>query len=150
MKEVTDVTIISTNLNKKILDKYQDYSLIEDNFTYEELLKKKKVIFFNVLNNLSDEELKKIFDYVKKNNILFINVTNEIELSLYTNYLIIYDKENILIEGSTIEVLKNEKLLKRLGLQLPFMVELSLLLKDYGLIDEIYLEKERLVDKLWK
>lgn len=150
MKEVTNVTIISTNLNKNLLNKYKDYFIIENNFTYEELLSKKKVIFFNVLNNLSKEEIKKLFEYLKNNNILFINATNETELVIYTDYLIVYDKENILVEGNTIEVLKNEKLLKRLGFQLPFMIELSILLKDYELIDEIYLDKESLVDKLWK
>jgi len=150
MKEITSVTIVSTNLNRELLDNYKEYYVIDSNFTYEELLQKKKVIFFNVLNNLNDGELRKIFDYLKDNNILFINVTNDIELSLYTDYLIIYDKIKILIEGKTLEVLKNEKLLKRLGVHLPFIVELSLLLKDYGLINDVYLDKESLVDILWK
>ena len=78
-----------------------------------------------------------------------INFTNDLEEALFTSYLVVYDKENILVGGNTIEVLKCEKLLKRVGLQLPFIVELSLLLKDYGLLDEIYLDKERLKDKLW-
>lgn len=150
MNEITNVTIVSTNLNKKLLKKYIDYALIEGNFTYEELLNKKKVIFFNVLNNLDDASLKKLFNYLKTNNILFIIATNDMELCLYTDYLIVYDKENILIEGPTIEVLKNEKLLKRLGLGPPFMIDLSLLLKDYGLVDKIYLDKESLVNILWK
>lgn len=149
MKE-TNVTIVSTNLNKKILSKYDGYKIIESDFTYEELLNCKKVIFYNVLNNLEDNEINKLFDYLKSNNIMFINATNDIELALYTDYLIVYDEENILIEGSTIEVLKNEKLLKRIGIHLPFIVELSLLLKDYNLIDNIYLNKESLVNILWK
>ena len=48
------------------------------------------------------------------------------------------------------EVLKNEKLLKRIGLSLPFMVELSLLLKDYNLVDNIYLDNKTLKGILWK
>jgi len=148
--ELTNVTIISTNLNKELLNNYKDYYVIENNFTYEEILLKKKVLFFNVLNNLNDSVLSKLFEFLKENNIKFINVCNNIELSLYTDYLIVYDKNNILIEGTTVEVLKNEKLLKRVGIGLPFIVELSLLLKDYGLINEIYLDKESLVDKLWK
>lgn len=150
MREITNVTILSTNLNKKIFSNYLGYKIIEDSFTYEELLNNKKVIFYNVLNNLIESDLQKLFNFLKDNNILFINATNDIELCLYTEYLIVYDDENILIEGSTLEVLKNEKLLKRLGIHLPFIVELSLLLKDYGLVDKIYLNKESLVDKLWK
>lgn len=145
----TSVTIISTNLNKRILDKYRDYHIINDNFTYQELLNYKKVIFFNVLNNLKKDELDKLFQYLKDSNIDFINVVNNLELCLYTEYLIVMDEKNILIEGSTIEVLKNDKLLKRLGIELPFIVELSLLLKDYNLIDKIYLNYEELEGALW-
>lgn len=150
MDIITNVTIISTNLNKGLLNNYKDYYVIENNFTYEEILKEEKVVFFNILNNLSKEELDKLFKFLNDNNILFVNFTNDIELSLYTDYLIIYDQDKILMEGKTLDILKNEKLIKRLGLNLPFIVELSLLLKDYGLVKDIYLDKESLVDKLWK
>ena len=149
MKE-TDVTIISTNLNKLISNNYVGYEIIENDFTYQELLSKKKVIFFNVLNNLSEEELIKLFKFLKDSNIKYINLTNNLELTLYTKYLIVYDKEKVLIEGNTIDVLKKDKLLKRLGFELPFIVELSLLLKDYNLIQDIYLTKESLARALWK
>jgi hypothetical protein len=145
----TSITIISTNLNKHILDKYKDYHVIDDNFTYQELLTYKKVIFFNVLNNLDKVELDKLFNYLKEKDIKYINIANNLELCLYTNYLIVMDEKNILIEGSTIEVLKNDKLLKRLGFELPFIVELSLLLKDYNLIDKIYLDYKELEGALW-
>lgn len=146
----TNVTIISTNINLGLLDKYKDYYIIDNNFTYEELLEKKKIVFFNVLNNLDDEKLTKLFEFLNSNNMLYVNISNNMETSLYTKYLIIYDKNKILIEGKTLDVLKEEKLLKRLGLKLPFMVELSILLKDYGLINELYLKKENLVGALWK
>ena len=146
----TNVTIVSVNLSKNILSKYKEYYVIDDNFTYDELLKNKKVIFFNVLNNLKEDDLNKLFKFLKENDIKFINVTNNMELCLYTDYLIVMDIDNILIEGPTIEVLKNDKLLKRLGFELPFMVDLSLLLKDYNLINNIYLNNESLVGALWK
>lgn len=150
MNKETNVTIISTSINKKILDNYKDYYIIDSNFKKEDLLDKQKVIFFNVLNDLEEDKIKKLFEYLNNNNINFINVTNNIELVLYTKYLIVYDKENIIIEGNTLDVLKEEKILKRIGIELPFMIDLSLLLKDYSLIDKIYLDKESLVDLLWK
>lgn len=150
MNEITNVTIISTNINKHILNKYKNYQIIDNNFSYEELLIKKKVIFYNILNNLKEEKLKELFNYLNNNNILYINITNNLELSLYTNYLIVYDNNNIVIEGKTNKVLENEKILKRLGFKLPFIIELSILLKDYNLIDKIYLNKESLVEDIWK
>ena len=149
MKE-TNVTIISTNLNKGIVNKYKDYYIIEDNFNLEDLINYKKVIFFNVLNNLDKDNIKKVINFVKDNDIKFVIATNNLELTLYTDYLVIYDKKDILAEGKTIDILKNDKLLKRLGFELPFLVDLSLLLKDYGLIDNIFLTKESLVNALWK
>ncbi len=150
MEEVTSVTIVSTNINKDILNNYNSYHVIDKSFKIEELLQYKKIIFFNVFNELDDVKIKEIYKYLDDNHILYINVTNNMEEVLATKYLIIYDKDKILIEGPTLEVLKNEKLLKRIGLNLPFIVELSLYLKDYNLIDKIYLNKESLVGDLWK
>jgi len=147
---ITNVTIISTNLNRNILNNYQEYKIIDNNFTYEELLKNKMVIFFNVLSNLSNEELNKLYTFLKKNNIYFINVTNNIEETLFADKLIIYDKDKVLAEGNTLELLQNEKLLKRLGFNLPFIMQLSILLKDYNLTNKIFLNKESLAGELWK
>lgn len=147
---ITDVTIISTNLNKDILKNYNDYKLINNSFSYEELIQYEKVIFFNVLNELTSEEVKKLFDYLKLHRIKFINATNNMEEILYTKDLIIYDKDNIVAEGNTLELIKNDKLFRRLGFKLPFIVSLSILLKDYGLVNKIYLDKESLVGDLWK
>lgn len=147
---ITDITIISTYLNKDILKNYNDYKLINNSFSYEELIQYEKVIFFNVLNELTSEEVKKLFDYLKLHRIKFINATNNMEEILYTKDLIIYDKENIVAEGNTLELIKNDKLFRRLGFKLPFIVSLSILLKDYGLVNKIYLDKESLVGDLWK
>ena len=149
MDKETDVTIVSTNLNKNILTKYPNYHVIENNFNMEDLCKYTHVIFYNNLNNLSEKKVKEIFTFLKNNYIKFINITNNMEFTLLTTYLIIYDRNNILIEGPTLEVLKNTKLIKRIGLNLPFMVDLSLLLKDYNLLDKIYLDKEELRGVLW-
>ena len=134
----TDVTIISTNISNDILNNYQDYVLVKD---LSKLLSYQKVIFFLTLDNKSEREVLEIYKLLKENNIKYV---------LLTKYLKVYDKEKVLIEGNTIEVLKNTKLLKRLGLEIPFMVDLSLLLKDYNLVNDIFLDKEDLVDYLWE
>lgn len=145
----SDITIMSTNLNKNILKNYPDYHVITEEFTEDDLLTYPKVIFYEVLDKKREEEIKELFSLLKEHHIDYINVTNNHEQVLLTDYLIIYDKEKVLIEGSTLEVLKQEKLLKRLGIVLPFMVELSLLLQDYGLIKDIYLDYNSLEHALW-
>ena len=77
-------------------------------------------------------------------------MTNNIEEVLLTSNLIVYMDDKEVVSGDTLEVLKNEKLLKRIGLSLPFMVELSMYLQDYNLVDKIYLDKNELEGVLWK
>ena len=54
------------------------------------------------------------------------------------------------MEGLKEQVLQEEKILKKLGFHLPFIVELSNGLKYYGLVDKIYFKNEELVNALWK
>ena len=42
-----------------------------------------------------------------------------------------------------------EKLLKRLGFGLPFIVDLSLSLEFYDILDKIYYDTSSLVGELW-
>ena len=124
--------------------------MIENNFVISNLLKYPKIIFFNALNKLESEEIKELYNILKNNNIKYINVTNNIEEVLLTSNLIVYMDDKEVVSGDTLEVLKNEKLLKRIGLSLPFMVELSMYLQDYNLVDKIYLDKNELEGVLWK
>lgn len=147
---ITDVTIISTNLSRNILKRYSNYQVFDKSFTYDELLKYKCVLFFNILAGLNDSDIKKLYEFLRDNKINFINVTNNMEEIRFTEKLIIYDNDVVVAEGKTLELIKNEKLFKRLGFKLPFIVELSLLLKDYGLVDKIYEDYSDLVGDLWK
>lgn len=149
LEKETDVTIMSLNLHKCILKEFEDYHVFDSNIEMREIKKYKKIIFFNCLHLLDDKGKRLLIRYLKDNDIKFINITNKEEEVIYTNYLVITDKLDILIEGKTIEVLKESKLLKRLGFNLPFMIDLSMMLKDYGLINELYLDERKLVAKLW-
>lgn len=145
----TDVTIVGLNLNHNIIDNYPDYYVIDKPFKIEELKLKEKILFFNSLHFIKDENKKILINYLKKNKKSFIIITNNIEEVLLTKYLIVIDEEKILIEGQTLAVLKEDKLLKRLGFDLPFTVSLSLLLKDYDMLDTICVTNQELVDKIW-
>ena len=63
--------------------------------------------------------------------------------------IVIYDKK-VICEGKTMSVLNEEKILKRLNIGLPFIVELSKYFMDYGMIDKYYLTNEKLIGALWK
>ena len=103
--------------------------------------------------NLSSEDKDFIFDtlssYVSK-GLAVIFSTNNSDDVLYSNRMIVLHNGSIAIEGATPSVLKKDSLLLKLGVELPFMVDLSLKLKFYEVISKVYLDEEELVNKLWK
>ena len=94
--------------------------------------------------------LNKGIEYLNSKNILLVNVTSNSDDALYTDYTICLYNGIIAIDGKSINVFKEEKLLKRIGISLPFMIDLSIQLQLYGLIDKCYLSKEKMVKQLWK
>lgn len=74
----------------------------------------------------------------------------EIEETLWLDYLIVIHEEKVIMEGKSKLVLQEEKILKKLGFNLPFIVELSNSLKYYQLVDKTYFDSLELVEDLWK
>lgn len=116
------------------------------------LLEKPQLLFVDrIFQYFNEKEREKFINYIINNlHITLVYSSSNIEDSLLFPYTIILNQGSVAIEGQTLSVLKEEKLMKRLGIGLPFMVDLSLQLKLYGLIDSIYIDKGKLVHDLWK
>lgn len=109
-----------------------------------------------------DEALTRIDDYDKKNvleiiqklhkdkNITIINVTHDMEETIYCDEIVLIDKGKLVLKGPKELVLMEEKIFNEIGLELPFLASLSLKLKYYDLVDNIILDMDKLVNKLWK
>jgi len=68
---------------------------------------------------------------------------------LFTKQIHVLEQGEIVMSGDTLAILKEDVLLKKLGLSLPFLVNLSLMLKFYEILDDVYLDMEELVNRLW-
>lgn len=108
------------------------------------------IVFLNVLTYTDREFKSKVIKYLKSNHKQIINYTTEPEETLFLDYLIILQNTKVIIEGKTKLVLKEEKIITRLGFNLPFIIELSSGLKYYKVIDKLYYDEESLVNYLWK
>lgn len=104
----------------------------------------------DILSLFSKQEKMDFLILLREFNITLFYVTSDIEDTLLFPYVIVMGRDGILIEGNTINVLKQEKIMHRLGFTLPFLVDLSLQLKSYEMIDEIFLDEQELIQKLWK
>ena len=94
--------------------------------------------------------IKKLKEYQQKHSLTIVETTINLEDSLSSDYLYIINKGNVVVEGTPINVLKEDTLIKRLGLSIPFMMDLSLKLEFYEILDDVELDMDRMVDTLWK
>lgn len=108
------------------------------------------IVFDDVFVNMSENLVKKIIKYCKNQNITIINITTDIESVVDSDYLIVLYEKNIAMEGKTLECLKEEKVLRRLGFNLPFLVDLSIQLGYYGLLNEVYTNDRKMIKAIWK
>lgn len=117
------------------------------------IIKPNILIIDNIISELDYPDKELIFDilkeYAKSGNIV-INFTSDIEEALYADKMIIINDRKVVCEGKTLSVLNEEKLLKRLNIGLPFMIELSKYLMDYSIINKYYMTNEKMVGAIWK
>lgn len=106
-------------------------------------------VFFNVLTYLDNKFKNTLIKYLKSQDKIIINYTTDIEETLLLDYLIVLHENKVVMEGKKELVLKEEKILKKLGFNLPLVVELSNGLKYYGLINKTYFNNNELVNALW-
>lgn len=114
----------------------------------------KILILDDALSMISSKDkamiIKVIKRYKKDNNMTIINFTDDLEESFGSNRLIVISKGKILFDGKPKEVMENDTLLNRMGVEIPFIVDLSSKLKLYGLLEDIYFDDEKLVYDIWK
>ena len=77
-------------------------------------------------------------------------ITSSLEHSLKSDYLYVINESKIMIEGNPKEIIEKDNIMNKAGLNLPFMIDLSVKLRDYELINSIEQDKDRMVDLLWK
>lgn len=149
----SDVLDIETLKAKLSVDSYLVYSSLQNKIISKviNLVESgiRKIILDEVMVFVDYNIKKAIINYLEQNNVTYINITNDIEDVLFSEYLVVIYDGKVALEGNTMNVLKEEKLLKRMGYSLPFIVDLSLQLNYYGLIKQIHKNKDELVNELW-
>lgn len=155
IKENLNYTIISNSIDKKLLETISEYSVLDDNLSFTELKEiietnlNKRVVFNDLLRKFTKAGKERILALIKDRNMHFINITSNMEEVYYGDYVYVFDNEEIALEGETEVVLKEEKILKRLGFGLPFATDVSTQLMYYNVLNKVYYDTEKLVNDLW-
>ena len=104
------------------------------------------------LSPLEKEEFMGLLEQLRTRGITIIMSSSSLDEVIYTINSIIYvlDKGKIVSKGDMLEVLSDDSLLNKIGLELPFMVDLSVKLEYYNLTDKINMSPLGMVESLWK
>lgn len=140
LKDAQGKNINTLSLNQKNLIKILKYLIIEPEFIAIDCL----------LSSLNYDTKARVIEFIKDRNITLLNVTNDLNDTLFGNKIYVLSDFTLVLEGPTQTVLKTDTMLKRFGFKLPDEIELSIELINYGVLNKIYLDKEKLVNSLWK
>ena len=103
-----------------------------------------------MLDSKGRKDVMEILYNLWKKGKTIILITHHPEETMYGERIIVLDKGKIIMDGSTDEVYRKSRELRELGLALPPYVELSLLLKEKGVVKDIYFSSSSLVSALEK
>lgn len=119
------------------------------------IIHKPKVIFLDnpylYLNKKESNVINKLLkSIVKSENITVLVTTMNLENIIQADNVIVLGKKGIIIKGTPLEVLKQDNILARNDIYIPTMINLSVKLGEYDLLNKIILDPKRMVDTLWK
>ena len=148
-------TILVNNANKAFFENFESYKVLDTMDGFDaikmqvEVFLSKRIVFNEIWYYLSKEEKSELLEILKRRNVSFVNITSNVEDVIYSDYVIVYDDDKKILEGNKEMVLRNEKLLKRLGYGIPFVVDLSIQLNYYDIFDTVYYDMDKLTEVLW-
>ena len=158
------INVLVKDIAKDIKISHLLNSKIKDLNEYDKL---KVMLATNVINNpkllllddptiylspLEKEDFMGILERLRTRGITIIISTSSLEEVIYTfnSNIYVLDKGDIVSSGEMLDVLSNDSLLNKVGLELPFMVDLSVKLAYYNLVSNINMSPLGMVEYLWK
>ncbi len=151
---------------KRVLKKFNIYEYMYSNIHDLSLVDKQRfnlalstitnpdlLLLDNPFVNFSLIEEKDIINYLKNlchKGMTIVITTHNPEECLIADKLLIVNKFNKVIYDKPSRIFSNSNILKKINIELPFMVDLSLKLKFYNLVKKIEIDMESMVDDLWK
>lgn len=119
-----------------ILATEKDFIILDDALSKLDGLQKKKVVV--------------LLQELNKKNITILNISTNIEDSLYGQEIIVLQYGSMIFHGPKEVLFKKEQMIRKAGLELPFLADLSIRLIYYGILDHIILDMDEMVNEVWK
>lgn len=118
------------------------------------LLKKPKILLLDNLEEFLKEDTMKIITYLKKyqkdNDLTIVIATIHLDEIIDSDYVYIIKNGKVELEGKPNIILEKDNIINKIGLSLPFCIDLSVKLKDYNLLNEIKFDNIGIINDIWK
>lgn len=138
----------------KLLDSRIDMLYLEDKILVKVLsyliINPKVFVLDNLISYLTKSHQNLLYKYIKEKNISFINIVTDANQLLYCDNVVVMNNYKGVLCGSVSSVLDGNSILPYMGIKLPFIVDLSQNLILYNVINKVYQDTGKLVNKLWK
>ncbi len=149
---ISGVTEISTILEDKI-NKLNTFEKIKVLIATSIMHEPKLLFIDDVLRFLTKNERKTILDIIKRINyeldITILYTTSDIEDVIDIDNIIVINDGKIQFIDSYRNIIYRDNDLTKMGIEIPVMVDLSRKLEFYNLLDDIYYDPDKVVNKLW-
>lgn len=103
----------------------------------------------NLVSYLNKTSKNLLFKYIKENNITFLNITSDTDELLLSDNVVVMNNFKAVICSNVKSVIEGNSILPYMGIKLPFIVDLSQNLILYNVVDKVYSDSRKLVDKIW-
>ncbi len=118
------------------------------------LIHKPKVLLLDdILVGLNSSDRERIILILKRviqeMDIIIIATTSSLEDTIYSDAILVLDEGIIKYSGTLNDILKHDGSLTKMGIEIPVMMDMSVKLGFYDLLDKIVLDEKEMVDELW-
>ena len=86
---------------------------------------------------------------VRELELIVVLTTSNLEDAIYSDAVLVIDQGYIRYSGRLSDVLEHDNALAKMGIEIPVMMDMSLKLKFYNLLNQVILNEEEMVDALW-
>ena len=103
------------------------------------------------LNNNEKKEIREILDnIIDELDISIILTTSSLSDIEGLNNIYVLNNGRIVMYDSYDNIIIKDNELSKIGIEIPLMIDLSRKLQFYNLLDKVYYDRDKVVDKLWK
>lgn len=113
----------------------------------------KVLLLDDIFIGLTEEEKEKILlmlkRIVREFEMMIISTSSSLGDCIYSDAILVIEDGMIKYSGNLDDILMHDNDLTKLGINMPIMMDMSLKLQFYDLLDKVILNAEEMVDELW-